>query len=149
MTKIYDEKDIVDLKKIRNKYLIIVIVFFLLANVASVLLFVFTNRDNLILMEVLFAIMLFGFLSASAFFGLTLLRKTVLRIKLIHSFSAVISKRNEVSGEIEVLQEKRKYYGFTFIKIKVNDCYYFVEEGIELPKTATLFIKKGFVVAYE
>lgn len=149
MTKLYDENDILGLKKQRNKYIVITLSLFVLAIVSSILIFIFTNRGNLVLMEVLFIVFMFLLLSGSAFIGLTLLRKTILRIKLIHSFSLVTTKKNEVEGVVEYQEERRKYYGFTFIKIKVNDNYFYVEEGIVLPETAKLVIKKGFVVSYE
>ena len=149
MTKLYSEDSITGLKKQRNKYLILTLLFFLLANISAILIFVFTNRKNLLVMEIVLIVLLFVLLSISAFIGLTFFRKVIYRIKLIQSFSSVVNKRNEVTGEVEYLNEKRKYYGFTFTKVKINDSYYFVEEGVVLPKNTTVIIKKGFVVAYE
>ncbi len=149
MIKIYDEKDLFDLKKQRNRYLFITITLFVFAILSALLIYIFTTRNNLIIMEVLFIILIFLFLSSSAFIGLTFLRTIILRIKLIKSFSLVATKKNEIEGEVEYLQERRKYFGFTFLKIKVNDTYLYIEEGIELPNHCKLIIKKGFVVSYE
>ena len=149
MKRIYDENKLPTLKKQRNKYIVITISLFVLGVVSALFVYIFTNRQNIVLMEVLFAILLFLFLSMSTFIGLTILRKTILRMKLIQSFSLVNTKKNEVNGVVEYLEERRKYYSFEFIKIKVNDNYFFVEEGIELPNNAKLIIKKGFVVSYE
>ena len=149
MKKLYDENELKNLKKLRKTYIFAVFASFLVANIAVILVFVFTNRNNLILMEIILAILMFLFLSTSAFLGLTYLRKTINRIRLINSFVLVTSKRNEVSGEVEYTNEKRKFYGFTFIKVKINEGYYFVEEGVDLPNNTKAVIKKGFVVAYE
>ena len=77
------------------------------------------------------------------------LYKTVLRIKLINYFSKNKNEPEIVQGKVNYLKEKRKFYSFTFIKVEINNCYYYIEDSVALNEEIKAKIKNGFIIEYE
>ena len=77
------------------------------------------------------------------------LYKTVLRIKLINYFSKNKNEPEIVQGKVNCLKEKRKFYSFTFIKVEINNYYYYIEDSVALNEKIKAKIKNGFIIEYE
>lgn len=149
MINLYNEKELPNLYKKRNQFILLVVLGVALAIIFEIICFFLTNRENLLLMEIISIILMFVSLSFSAFVGTYFLRNVLLRIKIIKSFSLINTPNEIYEGEIKYADGNKKYYGFTFKKIMIDDKYFFVEENVNLDGHTKIKVKKGFVVSYE
>lgn len=146
---LYSEKQIKNLNNKKKNYILLSIIDFIVFIIFSILIFVFTNRSNLLSMEIISIIISFMLLSVFIFIVTCPLYKTVLRIKLINFFSKNKNEPEIVQGKVNYLKEKRKFYSFTFIKVEINNCYYYIEDSVALNEEIKAKIKNGFIIEYE